>query len=234
MHVKISHNGRISFVLYLIWKYLFPIIELMNTHKPRTKQSRGPGRPREFDMDKALDGAIRVFREGGYHATSVADLCSAMQLTPGSIYKAFHDKRAIFLAAFKRYTTLRINALQELLDKEPTGADKIRAVLSFYAESSHGIEGRCGCLVTGSAMVLATFDEEMAAQVVASLQRIEHLLVDLVRQGQTDGSVAKNVNIDGMARTLLSLLQGFRVIGKLGRTRAEMMMAVDEAMGLLS
>jgi TetR/AcrR family transcriptional repressor of nem operon len=206
----------------------------MNTHKPTATRSRGPGRPREFDMDKALDGAIRVFREGGYHATSIADLCSAMQLTPGSIYKAFSDKRAIFLAAFERYTTLRLHALQALLDNQPSGAGKIRAVLSFYAESSHGIEGQCGCLVTGSVMALATFDEDMAAQLAASLRRLEQLLVELVRLGQTDGSVAAPIDADSMARTLLSLLQGFRVIGKLGRTRSEMMAVVNEAMGLLA
>lgn len=221
-------------ILNLIRKLLFPIMHFMNNPKSPTNPYRGPGRPREFDMDTALDGAILVFREGGYHATSIADLCSAMQLTPGSIYKAFSDKRAIFLAAFERYTSLRNGALRELLAREATGADRIRAVLSFYAESSHGAEGRRGCLVTGSATALATFDEEMATQVEASLQRVEHLLRDLVRLGQADGSVTENVNIESTARTLLCLLQGFRVIGKLGRTRTEMMAAVNEAMRLLS
>ena len=62
--------------------------------------SRPRGRPREFDMDKALDQAIRVFSEQGYHATSIGDLIDAMGLASGSIYKAFRDKRAVFLAAY--------------------------------------------------------------------------------------------------------------------------------------
>jgi hypothetical protein len=30
-----------------------------------------PGRPREFDIDEAVENAILVFRSRGYHGTSV-------------------------------------------------------------------------------------------------------------------------------------------------------------------
>jgi TetR/AcrR family transcriptional regulator, transcriptional repressor for nem operon len=196
-------------------------------------QHRRPGRPREFDMDAALDGALLVFRERGFHAASLGDLGAAMELTPGSIYKAFSDKRAIFLAAFDRYTKLRNAELQQLLDAEMTGLDKLRAMLRFYAAASHGIEGQRGCLVVGSAVELATFDAEMAACVTAALRRVEALLRDLVRRGQSDGSIRSGIDADATACTLLCMLQGLRVIGKTGRKRAETMAAADHALRLL-
>ena len=58
-------------------------------------------------MDTALDGAVRVFCERGYHATSIGELTAAMRLATGSVYKAFRDKHAVFVAAFERYVTVR-------------------------------------------------------------------------------------------------------------------------------
>lgn len=185
-------------------------------------------------MDAALDAALLVFRERGYHATSLTDLGAAMRLTPGSIYKAFSDKRAIFLAAFDRYTELRGAELRRRLDAERTGLDKLGATLRFYAEASHGIEGTRGCLVAGSAMEIATFDAGMAARVTAALRRLEDALRDLVRLGQADGSIQSGTDPDACACALLCLLQGFRVVGKSGRSAAEMMAAVDQALRWLA
>src|SRR5262245_39754798 len=78
--------------------------------------SRGRGRPREFDLDAALDKSVRVFRERGYHATSIADLTEAMKLASGSVYKAFKDKRAVFLAAFDREATNPVPAARDAGD----------------------------------------------------------------------------------------------------------------------
>lgn len=206
----------------------------MLTHPKETRRARGPGRPREFDVEAALDKALSVFRERGYHATSLADLRAATKLTTGSLYKAFEDKRAIFLAAFERYTRRRNAALQERLDVERSGRDKLRAVLLFYAEASHGGDGRRGCLVASSATELATFDADMAAQVKAALRRLELLLRTLIRLGQSDGSVAPDTDRDAAAGALLCVLQGFRVVGKTGRTRSEMMAAANQALRMLA
>ncbi len=185
-------------------------------------------------MDAALDAALLVFRERGYHAASLAELGAAMNLTVGSIYKAFSDKRAIFIAAFDRYTEIRKGELNRRLEPARSGLDKVRTMLAFYAESSHGPEGRLGCLVVGSITELSLFDAEIADRIKASLRRVKGQLRDFVKLGQSDGSVSANIDPEASASVLLSLVQGFRVVGKTGPTRAEMMAAVDEALRLLN
>ncbi|KAF1047904.1 TetR/AcrR family transcriptional regulator [Xylophilus sp.] len=195
--------------------------------------ARGRGRPREFDIDAALDRAIRVYCERGYHATSIDDLSDATALTSGSLYKAFGDKRGIFLAAFDRYKALGDAALHAALARGANGRERLRIAVAYYADGSHGAAGRRGCLVVNGAAELATLDAEAARRVTAALERRQALLGDLVREGQADGSIASTLDADTAARLLLCLLQGMRVVGRTGRSRREMQAVADAAMKLL-
>jgi AcrR family transcriptional regulator len=195
--------------------------------------TRSPGRPREFDMDLALDQAVRIFSEQGFHATSITDLSEAMALTAGSIYKAFKDKRTVFIAALERQSASRTEELIQALSAEHTGSDKVRAALTFYASASCGAMGKLGCLVVGTAMELSTFDADIAERVTASMRAREKQIAELIRIGQADGTINAKVDVKATARCLLCLMHGLRVVGKTSPPRAEMLATVDVAMKML-
>ncbi|WP_105438735.1 TetR/AcrR family transcriptional regulator [Neorhizobium sp. T25_13] len=195
--------------------------------------TRPPGRPREFEIEEALDKAIVVFSERGYHAASISDLKDAMGLAAGSLYKAFKDKKAIFLASFDRYKQVRNALLDQELAEGANGRDKVSRMLRFYAEASHGESGRRGCLVVGTAIELAVYDTEAAERVGRSMARSEALFDTLIREGQADGSIPAAIDPAATARLLLSVTQGLRVLGKTGPNRDRAFSVVDTAMKLL-
>lgn len=176
--------------------------------------SRERGRPREFDTDLALDNAMTVFREKGFHAASVSDLSQAMNLTAGSIYKAFTDKRTLFLKVFERYTSLRNAQLRQQIEGLTTGRERIAEVLRFYLKSSHEIEGRRGCLVVAGTVELLTFDNEVATLVRQAITRNKAFLTSLIEQGQHDGSVSATLDPDAASMLMLYIVLGMRVAGK--------------------
>src|SRR6202142_1384707 len=164
---------------------IYPYIAVMSRIARASQELARPrGRPREFDMDEALDQAIRVFCEQGHNAPSIGDLIDAMGLASGSIYKAFRDKRAVFLAALDRHIVLRKEQIAAAARTSKPARERLRDVLAFFVESSKGAEGRRGCLVVGSAVELAIIDREVAARVNASIGKNEAFFADLIREGQ--------------------------------------------------
>lgn len=198
------------------------------------EKTRTRGRPRQFDVDAALDKALRVFSERGYQAASISELTEAMDLTAGSVYKAFKDKRGIFLASFERYRALRRALLDARIQAVETGREKIRELLAVYATASHGQSGKRGCMVVSSANDLALLDDEAASRVTAAFAANEMLILDLIRIGQEDGSISRDIDAESCARTLFCLTQGMRVTGKTGRSEEEMSAVARMAMQLLT
>ena len=213
--------------------YLESFVSYTGSMNTKTDMSIRPGRPREFDTAAALDKAIRRFSEYGFHGTSISDLNVCLGLTSGSIYKAWGDKRGLFLAALDRYLALRGEAIAACLASESSGRDKIEALLTHYALLSCETSGRTGCLVVETAVELSQADSEIASLIATQQNRREAQLQRLIEEGQLDGSIRKQLNASNLAKLLLTLQQGMRVVGKTGSDTKQMLGMVYELMQLL-
>ncbi|SEQ22625.1 transcriptional regulator, TetR family [Faunimonas pinastri] len=167
-------------------------------------------------MTAALDRAVLVFREHGYDGTSIDALKAATDLTAGSLYKAFKDKKHIFALAFARYLDVRRNQLAERLAGAGTGRERLAETLRFYLDSASGAEGRKGCLVLGSLVEVEALDPALRAALGDAVTDNRAMLLAMLRDGQRDGSVRADLEVEPCADLLLSLLHGLRAVGKLG------------------
>src|SRR5260370_7424559 len=86
-------------------------------------------RPREFDTDAALDGAIAVFREHGFEGTSAQMLVDAMGIGRQSLYTAFGDKWQLYCSAPRRYGIGECAAHFDALPSAAPPTDAIPAIL---------------------------------------------------------------------------------------------------------
>ena len=201
----------------------------MNVEEKRS----GPGRPREFDVDRVIADAMEVFQTHGYAGTSLIDLLEGTGLTRGSLYKAFEDKRTLFLAALAHYTSRNTEALAQCL-KADSALTGIRAALLLVAADSSLASGERGCLLVSSATEMASKDESVKAIVRGTFDRIQSLFQEAIGRGQRTGEISMSHSPADLARFILCTIEGLGVVGKSRRSRADMTRIVEVAMSALA
>jgi TetR/AcrR family transcriptional repressor of nem operon len=190
-------------------------------------------RPREFDDATALEAAMNCFWHHGYEATSVRDLAARMGITGTSLYNAYGDKRSLFRQALKRYaersTRERIARLESTLPPKQA----IRAFLGEIVERSLDDPDRRGCLLVNSALEIAPHDAELGAVVAARLGEIEAFFRRAIAAAQADGAVPKDRDPVDLARLLLGVTLGVRVLARSNPQRELLEGTIRPALALL-
>lgn len=184
-------------------------------------------------MDEAVRDAIEVFRQRGFHGTSVQDLTEGTGLARGSLYKAFHDKRSLFLAALDHYSGESLQRVADALAQPGSARQAIRETLMGYARRAAEWKGRQGCLLTASAMEMMPEDAEVSALIARMFRRMQDLFAAAVIRGQAAGEIPAAYDERAIARALVCTIQGLRVLGKTGPSESETAEVIDLALRIL-
>jgi TetR/AcrR family transcriptional regulator, transcriptional repressor for nem operon len=187
-------------------------------------------RPREFDLDEALERAMNVFWTKGYEGASLQDLLEAMNIARGSLYKAFQDKRSIYLSALDLYDRMEIqDTVDALLDRSAgDGAKRIRLFLEG-ARAPVVRHDRRGCFLCNAAVDQAPADPEVQTKVLAMTKRMERA----VAAALGESAPAADWPAERRARTALMLTNaylGLRVLARSGASAKDLAAVIRTTM----
>lgn len=189
-------------------------------------------RPREFDEAVVLEAAMLCFWAKGYEATSVRDLAEQMGITAASLYNAFGDKRALYRQALDHYLQLSVHDRIRRLERLPP-YPAIRAFFNEIIERSVSDKQRRGCMLVNSALELAPHDNEFQKIISKELTVIEHFFRERIVAGQRDGTITSLKQADELAKLLLSVLLGIRVLARTRPQRSVLEGAVKSILSFL-
>ncbi|HEX3484444.1 MAG TPA: helix-turn-helix domain-containing protein [Micropepsaceae bacterium] len=190
-------------------------------------------RPREFDETTALEAAVTCFWRRGYEATSMRDLAGAMGISGPSLYNAFGDKRALFVAALERYLDQSPRARIKRLESSLAPKKAIRRFIEEVIERSLNDRERRGCFLINSALEVAPHDRELGALIADRLGEIEAFFRRSIKAAQAEGTVRADLVARDCARLLLGVLLGIRVLARAKPERALLEGVAAPALALL-
>lgn len=186
------------------------------------------GRPRNFDPEKALEKALRVFWRRGYEGASLPELTKAMGINRPSMYATFGNKEQLFKKAVDRYCVEPTAHLEECL-AEPTIRKVAERLIRDTAEKLACPKNPRGCLILQGALACGKESESIRRDLVARRAVRERAICERFAQAKT-GELPKGVAADDLARYVSTVMQGLAVQAASGATGEELLGIAEVAL----
>ena len=187
------------------------------------------GRPREFDVDKALDLALQVFWRKGYEGASMADLTETMGITKPSLYSAFGNKEELFRKALDRYVDGPGGYFQVALAK-PTMRAVVEHLLFESAAAVTDPNHPPGCLAVQGALSCGDAAESIKQELMSRRAKGEQDLRARFERAIAEGDLPSGSDAADLAAYLSAILQGMAVQAAGGTTREQLRKIAEMAL----
>lgn len=196
---------------------------------PSPPPRRKTGRPLSFDRDAALEQAMLLFWRHGYEATSLADLTSAMGVTPPSVYAAFGDKKQLFLEAVRRYLSGPVTA-QDMIDNAATARDAAWNLLEGSAIAFTGTKTPPGCLLATGAISCSAAAQDVQSELTRMRGAIGDRLREKIVRAVDTGEMPGETDPEALAGLFMAVIQGLSTLARDGVPRDKLLGVARTAM----
>ncbi|MCA8925224.1 MAG: TetR/AcrR family transcriptional regulator [Planctomycetes bacterium] len=191
------------------------------------------GRPRGFEPEQVVDGAVELFWSRGYEGTRVPDLVRELGICRQSLYATFGDKRALFLCALERYGERRSEPLRRLLEAQGSPLANVRAVVQSWAEAHARDCGGRGCMVVRAIAELDPEDRELSELTSRLVEQLEQSFLEALTRAQRAGELGGELAPQRLAGLLTVGAHGIALLSRLPDSEARIRDAVGALLGLL-
>ncbi|MFC4701302.1 TetR/AcrR family transcriptional regulator [Glaciecola siphonariae] len=197
-----------------------------------TKIKKSRGRPSKFDRNDVIVKACQLFREKGFEATSIAQLCEATKLKPPSLYASFSDKETLFCEVLETYHAPYARILNDIFSQPISTLDALTQLL-LMNKSMHCCGQMNGCLIANSSIQVDNADSNISRLIKALHDKNEAMITARIEQGKEAGDVASSVNSAAVARFINGTVQGSAVLARGQQSSEAVSDMLETAMQLL-
>ncbi|MBU2976704.1 TetR/AcrR family transcriptional regulator [Alteromonas sp. C1M14] len=161
---------------------------------------------RQFNEDNVLNKTMQLFWRQGYYGTSMHDITQSTGLKPGSVYHAFGNKEALYIASLDKYAAL---SQQKLTNAMEMGVGEgIVALLTNMVTHIHDKQ-YVSCFLVKTQLELSATAPNLAQCASAHLEESKKIYQRFIAQAYGE------VNSESYATAVMMAIFGIRVYGYL-------------------
>ncbi|MEU9358528.1 TetR/AcrR family transcriptional regulator [Streptomyces sp. NPDC048301] len=167
---------------------------------------KSPTKRRPLTRAALSESAWSLFREKGFHATTISDIVERAGLTRGAFYSNYRDKEELFLALYDEHTDRLLAGLEASAAEAATGGDPIAQLGERIAGRT--AEERRWFLVSMEFTLHAARNPAVAEQLAAHEDRLAQGLTRVLASALAAAGAEPSLPADQLARLLIALFEG--------------------------
>lgn len=164
-----------------------------------------------YDRETALDAALTLFWEKGFHATSLKDLEIALAMKPGSIYAAFTNKETLYLLALERYFEKSRSGFRDNVARATSPLDAMADHFRAYTRMAKNDASRQACMLTKTLVDTRATDPAIAATTQGYLTDMQNEFAAVFAVARDVGELASGADPDRLARRFQANVTALRL-----------------------
>lgn len=174
-----------------------------------------------------IEKAAPVFNKKGYAGTSMADLMEVTKLTKGAIYGNFENKDEVASEVFQYNMKSLYTRMKEFMKTRQGAAEQLQGITDFYRAGWKGVFERGGCPLQNASVEADDNLSFLKKEVQQSVRNWARSIELIIKNGQNEGKISRQLNASEYAYTIITVLEGGIMLGKIMNNQALLFKALD-------
>ena len=199
------------------------------------RAARRRRRQPDVTRERLLQAAFEEIYRRGFQGASLDTILEQAGVTKGALYHHFPDKAALGYAVVDEVVKdLLLERWLGVLTAQP--GDALTALQGMLQERLRELKPReveLGCPLNNLGQEMSPLDEQFRRRVAATFETWTDGFAGLLRKGQEDGTVRRDVSPKRMARFLVAAIEGSFGLAKSAQSSSMLRSNLEVLSGLL-
>lgn len=179
------------------------------------------GRKKLYDPNEVMDRAIELFAVKGV-SVPLSEIGAPLGVSKQNLLAAYGTKESLMKEALET-AIHKLEIADKRLNKQPLGIENIKK----YLDDIRIRKDLSGALINRLSLESSSIGDELAVLCVKRIRKTDRMFYQNLKAAQDNGDIAKDRDIDGLSKYLVTTLQGIYMMLQINKSPQGFKATVD-------